>query len=987
MRLSEPCFPKTPEPSVPKNPAPVSKPTYKMSLAEMDELRRQLDDLLDRGFIRPSSSPYGSPVLFVKKKDGELRMCVDYRALNKQTVKNTYPLPRIDELLDRLNGSVVFSKIDLRSGYHQIRVHEVDVHKTAFRTRYGLYEFVVLPFGLCNAPATFMRLMHDIFRDELDRCVLIYLDDILIFSPSIEQHLRDIQTILEKLRQHRLYAKLSKCEFLKKEILFLGHLISPDGLRMDPEKVKAILEWPDLTDVPAVLSFLGLVNFYHKHLDHLADIATPLSDLLKDENPFVWGPEQKQAFQDLKKTVADDPILSHFAPTDPVEVHCDASNKAVGATMVQNGHPVAFESRKLSAAELNYPTHDKELLAIVHALTKWRTYLHGSSVPIKIFTDHASLKYLATQPTLNHRQARWLEKLAEFNYEIEYTPGPLNVVPDALSRRPDYNLAAISEAVPAIGQDFLKSIRSKIRDDKDFGPIVHRLQAVSQDDPHSAYRLENGLLFLKEGERMCIPDVPEIKTTLLQEIHDSALAGHPGLDKTYTRLSKIAYWPNMRKHIEKYVKSCHTCRVSKIQTSKPSGLLQPLPIPDRPWTHVAMDLVVHLPKTKNQNDAIAVFVDRFSKAAHFVACKTNCSAPDLADIFFKNIVRLHGLPVSIVSDRDARFCSQFWTQLFSRLGTRLDMSTAYHQQTDGQSERTIQTLEQYLRVFIDKDHTNWDELLDQAEFTYNSNKSASTNLSPFEAMYGFQPSTPVSNALSSPEPRPDKNVNTFIKDHTTRFKIIHDALLDAQRRMASQYDRSRKDISFNVGDLVYLDASDLRKPPGLAHKLLPRFRGPFKILERPSPLNYRLSLPPNSRAHDVFHVEKLLPAHSRDQDLFPTSDDPVPDDTPVSDNLGDYYNEEYEVEKLITHRYDPQGNLQYKVRWSGFSAAHDSWQTLEDVASAPEALQKYRQTLTRIAKAKHDAALKRMDAQSPDGSVLKSGNVTEMVISDLARKF
>jgi hypothetical protein len=398
-----------------------------------------------------------------------------------------------------------------------------------------------------------------------------------------------------------------------------------------------------------------------------------------------------------------------------------------------------------------------------------------------------------------------------------------------------------------------------------------------------------------------------------------------------------------------------------------------------------MDLVVHLPKTKNQNDAIAVFVDRFSKAAHFIACKTNCSALDLADIFFKNIVRLHGLPVSIVSDRDARFCSQFWTQLFSRLGTRLDMSTAYHQQTDGQSERTIQTLEQYLRVFIKKDHTNWDELLDQAEFTYNSNKSASTNLSPFEAMYGFQPLTPVSNALASPESRPAKNVDTFIKDHTTRFKIVHDALLDAQRRMASQYDRSRKDISFKVGDLVYLDASDLRKPPGLAHKLLPRFRGPFKILERLSPLNYRLSLPPNSLAHDVFHVEKLLPAYSRDQDLFPTSDDPVPDDTPVSDNLGDYYNEEYEVEKLIAHRYDLQGNLQYKVRWSGFSAAHDSWQTLEDVASAPEALQKYRQTLTRIAKAKHDAALKRMYAQSPDGSVLKSGSVTEMVISDLAR--
>ena len=333
---------------------PISKPTYKMSLNDMDELQRQLDDLMSRGFIRPSSSPYGSPVLFVKKKDGQVRLCVDYCALNKQTVKNTYPLPRIDELLDRLDGVTVLSKIDLRSGYHQIRVQEVDIHKTAFRTRYGLYEFVVLPFGLCNAPATFMRLMHDTFRDELDRCVLIYLDDLLIYSPSVEQHLRDLRTILEKLRKHRLYAKLTKCEFMKTEILFLGHLISAKGLRMDPEKVKAILEWPDLKNATQVLSFLGLVNFYHKYHKHLADLAIPLSDLLKDGTPFVWGSEQACAFRAIKRAVASDPILAHFVVSDPVELHCDSSNRAVGCTMVQNGHPVAFESRKLSATELNY---------------------------------------------------------------------------------------------------------------------------------------------------------------------------------------------------------------------------------------------------------------------------------------------------------------------------------------------------------------------------------------------------------------------------------------------------------------------------------------------------------------------------------------------------------------------------------------------------------------------------------------------------------
>lgn len=745
---------------------------------------------------------------------------------------------------------------------------------------------------------------------------------------------------------------------LKQEILFLGHQISSKGLRMDPEKVKAILEWPDLTSSDDVLTFLGVVNFYHKFVKHLADIAIPLSDLLKNENPFVWGPEQIEAFRCLKVAIATDPIRAHFAITIPVEIHCDSSNKAVGCTMVQNDHPVAFESRKLSAAELNYPIHDKELLAIIHALTKWRTYLHSSSVPIKIYTDHESLKCLATQPHLNHRQARWLEKLAEFNYEIVYTPGPINIVPDALSRRPDYNLAAIYESVPTIGRPLLDSIRSALATDRDFGPVLARLQNSSEHEFRSEYRLENGLLYLREGERICIPDLPEVRTTLLQEVHDSALAGHPGLDKTYIRLAQLAYWPNMRRHVEKYVKSCHTCRVSKTQTTKPSGLLQPLPIPDRPWTHIAMDLIVNLPKTRANHDAIAVFVDRFSKAAHFVACRTTYTAEDLADLFFKNVVRLHGLPTSIVSDRDTRFCSRFWTYLFARLGTRLDMSTAYHQQTDGQSERTIQTLEQYLRVFIDQDHRNWDELLDQAEFAYNSNKSASTNLSPFETIYGFQPSTPTSIATTRTDIH-DKNVDIFLKNHMARFETVRDSLLDAQRRMVSQYDRSRKDLTFKIGDLVYLDASNLKKPPGLAHKLLPRFRGPFKIIEHPTPLNYRLDLPPGSLTHNVFHVEKLLPAFDRDPNLFPNSDEPVPDVDPITDDLGEYYDKEYEVEKLVSHRYDSKGHLQYKVRWQGFSKEHDTWQTFDDLSSVPEAIEAYRRTLPKVEQVRHDAVLQR----------------------------
>jgi hypothetical protein len=380
---------------------PPSRPTYQLSLAEMDELRRQLDDLLDRGFIRPSKSPYGAPVLFVRKKEGDMRMCVDYRALNKQTIKNTYPLPRINELLDRLNGATVFSKIDLRSGYHQIRVHKEDVAKTAFRTRYGLYEFLVMPFGLTNAPATFMTLMNDVFCEESDRCVIIYLDDILIFSPDEDQHLIDVERVLSKLREHKLFAKLPKCEFFKSEVGFLGHVVSSRGVSVDPSKVQAVVDWPPLASVNDVQSFLGLVNYYRRFISNLTKVAAPLTELLKKENPFTWSVAQITTFDALKSALVSAPVLAIFDPSKDVAVHTDASKFAIGAVLMQDDRPVAFESRKLSSAEINYPVHEKEQLAVVHALIKWRVYLHSRPDPFSIFTDHQSLKYLDTKNSLS----------------------------------------------------------------------------------------------------------------------------------------------------------------------------------------------------------------------------------------------------------------------------------------------------------------------------------------------------------------------------------------------------------------------------------------------------------------------------------------------------------------------------------------------------------------------------------------------------------
>jgi hypothetical protein len=421
--------------------APISSAPYRMATAELAELKKQLADLLAKGFIQPSSSPWGAPVLFVKKKDGSLRLCVDYRQLNQVTIKNKYPLPRIDDLFDQLQGAAVFSKIDLRSGYYQLRVKPDDVPKTAFRTRYGHFEFLVMPFGLTNAPAVFMDLMNRVFQPYLDRFVIVFIDDILIYSRNREEHADHLRTVLQILRERQLYAKLDKCDFWLTQVHFLGHVVSKDGLAVDPSKVEAVLRWERPRNATEVRSFLGLAGYYRRFIENFAKIASPLTKLTRKAIRFVWSDACEESFQELKKRLTTAPVLALPDELGGFVIYSDASLIGLGCVLMQRGRVIAYGSRQLKPHEGNYPVHDLELAAVIFALKLWRHYLYGEE--FEIYTDHKSLQYIFSQKELNLRQRRWLEYLKDFKCKILYHPGKANVVADALSRKSSGTLASL----------------------------------------------------------------------------------------------------------------------------------------------------------------------------------------------------------------------------------------------------------------------------------------------------------------------------------------------------------------------------------------------------------------------------------------------------------------------------------------------------------------------------------------------------------------
>ncbi|GJU56772.1 reverse transcriptase domain-containing protein [Tanacetum coccineum] len=664
---------------------PIAKSPYRLAPMEMQELSNQLKELQEKRFIQPSSSPWGAPVLFVKKKNGSFRMCIDYRELNKLTVKNRYPLPRIDDLFDQLQGSRYFSKIDLRSGYHQLRVREEDIPKTAFRTR---------PY--------------------LDKFVMVFIDDILIYSKSKKEH----------------------------EVRFLGHVVNSEGLHMDPSKIEAVKNWKPPKTPTKIRSFLGLAGYYRRFIANFSKIAKPLTLLTQKDKKYEWGDEQENAFQTLKDMLCDAPILALLEGTYDFVVYCDASNQGFGCVLMQRNKVIAYASRQLKIHEKNYTIHDLELGAVVFALKTWRHYLYGTRSVI--YTDHKSLQHIFNQKELNMRQRRWIELFSDYDCEIRYHPGKANVVADALSRKERLKprrARAMSMAIHSSIKARILEAQSKAS--KGVNTPAEMLKGLDKQFE----RKEDGGLYL--AERIWVPIYGNLRTLIMNEAHATRYSIHPGADKMYYDLRGLYWWPGIKKEIAMYVSKCLTCSKVKAEHQKPSGLLQQPEIPEWKWENITMDFINKLPRTSSGHDAIWVIVDRLTKSAHFLAVREDYKTEKLARLYINEIVARHGVPVSIISDRDSYFTSRLWQSLQKAIGAQLNMSTAYHPQTDGQ------------------------------KFSYNNSYHSSVKCAPFEALYGRKCRTPIAWA----EVGESKLIGSEIIQETT------DKIVQIKERLKAVRDR------------------------------------------------------------------------------------------------------------------------------------------------------------------------------------------------------
>ena len=906
---------------------PAFRNPFKLGPGESVELRKQLEALLEKKHIRPSSSSYGAPVLLVRKKDGSLRLCIDYRGLNAITERDRYPLPHIDSILDRVGKAKCFSKMDLHSGFYQLRMEEKDVHKTAFVTHEGAFEWLVMPMGLTNAPASFQRLMNRVLAPHRAYAV-VYLDDVLVFSDSEEEHATHLQAVLEALRLNNLRLSAKKCIFATAYVGFLGHELGGGKIGMEKGKIEAISTWEVPHTQKQLQAFLGFVNFYRQHVRNFAQIAAPLTDLQgrgdnKGGNKFTMTAGAIAAFHKLRQAMMSAPVLHAIDPHSPFVVYTDASDVAVGAVLHQvvGGEEVcvAFASRKLHDAETRYPARDKELLGVVSALRQWRHYLLGRK--FTLHTDHESLQYLTTMDISGRkgRLARWAEELADYDFDLHYIKGKNNIA-DALTRAPQM-MTSTPAAVAIITEAQVHVAGATLGDlerDAYFGPVVRALRGEETTPAIQlrAQRFElaaNGLQLLDQDangtphKRCCVAGEAH-QLALIREHHDTPSAGHPGSERTFASLWPHFFWPRMSKAIKRYVQQCDSCQTTKGATT--SAPLHPIDTPPAPGHTLTLDFL-EVPMSNHGNDYILTVVDKFSKLLKVAATKKTVTAEQAAELLLSMVLPTFGrLPVALISDRDPRFTeSDLWQALWTKLDVACKMTTAHRPQADGQSERANRQVIEYLRHYCNTAGSDWDSplALAQLEFALNSKVSSATQTSALELHLGRAPIPPA--ALGASDQGAGTDTQTPLEEKWARAR---EAMEEARERMVREQGKGEQRVHFQVGDLALLHSRNY--PQHRQHKLSAPFLGPFKVKRVLSDLTVELDLPDRLRGiHPVINVDQLK------RYLQPTPTAPTPATPPNTASPT--------PPRTITQLVDERvfrGRRQFLARWASEPSSNDT---------------------------------------------------------------
>lgn len=859
---------------IPPHHQPIHSYPYRKSRKETEHINEQVQEMLANKIIRPSSSPWSSPVVIIQKKDGSPRFCVDYRRLNAITDRDVYPLPRIDDILDRLAGCQYFSTLDLKAGYWQLPIDERDKNKTAFVTTEGLYEFNVLPFGLSNAPASFQRIMNSVLGALRWDLALVYLDDIIIYSKSFAQHLHHVDLVLAALHKANVRLNLSKCSLARKQLDYLGFRITQDGIKPTTANVRKTLDFPIPTSAKAAYSFVQLAQFYRRFIKNFASIAAPLNVFKITDAQFVWTDACQQAFDELKRQLSQYPLLAFYDDRSALtlRINTDASNVGIGGVLHQvtpDGRlqPVQYLSRALSKREKRYSVIEKECLAMVWCISKLRPYVYGRD--FTLITDHHPLCWLNKQSSKNGRLDRWSLQLQEYSFTIKHISGSSNCVADCLSRYPlqqlddsvedqiDVMHGQLNAILPTTDPSFFDATR--IPDLQRSDPTLFRiLAAIADSKPQASYCLQDDTLcrIVRRSHRqpLTLPVIPtSLVPNVLHAYHNHPLSGHLGIHKTWERLRDKYFWVGMFKDIKKYILACQKCRACKIDRTKPMGTLQPIEPPTGILELMGLDFVGPVPESTNGHKYILVCTDYLSRFAITQATR-NCTADTAAKFLVEQVILRLGVPKQLLTDRGSHFMSRVFEAIAARCGTHHITTTSYHPQCNGLTERFNATLVDSLATYVNQQQSDWDAFLPYVTFAYNTAKQSTTGIEPFNLMYGRTAVLPFDTPAGITQLPTTNDYYAELLRFLQRARSIAWFRIKAQQNVYKRtYDTGRQELQpLKPGRLVFLK----QMMPKNLRKFSAKYYGPFRVTRQLGRLNYEVQHTVDGRLEKV-HVSRL----------------------------------------------------------------------------------------------------------------------------------